>query len=125
MSGPVRIQLKRTKGWRLPADTVVVSRPSAYGNPFVEFRGRIFAAPLSVHFECRPAKDVADAYRLWLEGKLLQAEAQGLYRERRVEILRLLPRLRGQNLACWCRIGSPCHADVLLEIANATQEKKP
>lgn len=27
--------------------------------------------------------------------------------------------LRGRNLACWCRPGSPCHADVLLEIANA------
>lgn len=27
--------------------------------------------------------------------------------------------LRGKNLACWCPIGSPCHADVLLEIANA------
>jgi hypothetical protein len=26
--------------------------------------------------------------------------------------------LRGKNLACWCPEGSPCHADVLLEIAN-------
>ena len=32
---PVRIQLRRTKGWRLPADTVVVSRPAKWGNPFV------------------------------------------------------------------------------------------
>ena len=29
-----------------------------------------------------------------------------------------LPELRGKNLACWCKPGSPCHADVLLEIAN-------
>lgn len=27
--------------------------------------------------------------------------------------------LRGKNLACWCKPGKPCHADVLLEIANA------
>lgn len=27
--------------------------------------------------------------------------------------------LRGKNLACWCKPGTPCHADVLLEIANA------
>ena len=26
--------------------------------------------------------------------------------------------LRGKNLACWCKIGEPCHADLLLEIAN-------
>jgi hypothetical protein len=29
----------------------------------------------------------------------------------------LLP-LRGKNLACWCKLGEPCHADVLLELAN-------
>jgi hypothetical protein len=27
--------------------------------------------------------------------------------------------LRGKNLACWCPLDQPCHADVLLEIANA------
>jgi hypothetical protein len=26
--------------------------------------------------------------------------------------------LRGKNLACWCKPGEPCHADVLLELAN-------
>ena len=31
--------------------------------------------------------------------------------------------LRGKNLACWCREGSPCHADVLLEIANAKNQE--
>ena len=32
---PTRIQLRRTKGWRLPPNTVVVSRPSRWGNPFL------------------------------------------------------------------------------------------
>lgn len=27
--------------------------------------------------------------------------------------------LRGKNLACWCKLGEPCHADVLIELANA------
>lgn len=27
--------------------------------------------------------------------------------------------LRGRDLACWCRLDQPCHADVLLELANA------
>lgn len=27
--------------------------------------------------------------------------------------------LAGKNLACWCPLNQPCHADVLLELANA------
>jgi hypothetical protein len=30
--------------------------------------------------------------------------------------------LRGKNLACWCKPGEPCHADVLLELANSEPE---
>jgi hypothetical protein len=26
--------------------------------------------------------------------------------------------LSGKDLACWCPLDSPCHGDVLLEIAN-------
>ena len=32
-----------------------------------------------------------------------------------------LPEFRGHDLACWCPLDEPCHADVLLEIANAQQ----
>ena len=32
---PIRIQLRRTKGWRMPENTVRVTRPSKWGNPFV------------------------------------------------------------------------------------------
>jgi hypothetical protein len=28
--------------------------------------------------------------------------------------------LRGKNLACWCRTDAPCHADVLLQVANTS-----
>ena len=31
---PIRIQRKRTKGWRMPPNTVYVGRPSKWGNPF-------------------------------------------------------------------------------------------
>ena len=37
-------------------------------------------------------------------------------------ILDRLPELRGKDLACWCKPGAPCHADVLLELANATND---
>jgi hypothetical protein len=32
---------------------------------------------------------------------------------------RMRQQLGGKNLACWCPIDQPCHADVLLELANA------
>jgi hypothetical protein len=38
--------------------------------------------------------------------------------ERRV-VVASLPELRGRDLACWCPLDEPCHADVLLEVANA------
>lgn len=31
---------------------------------------------------------------------------------------RIRAELRGHDLACWCALGQPCHADVLLELAN-------
>lgn len=35
------------------------------------------------------------------------------------KIIENAPFLRGKNLACWCALDQPCHADVLLEVANA------
>lgn len=29
--------------------------------------------------------------------------------------------LAGKNLACWCPLDQPCHADVLLELANRAE----
>jgi hypothetical protein len=42
---------------------------------------------------------------------------------KRQVILNRLPELRGKNLACWCKPGSPCHADVLLDLANKEQKQ--
>ncbi|MGC4075082.1 MAG: DUF4326 domain-containing protein [Nibricoccus sp.] len=91
---PIRVQLSRKKGWRIPPDTKVVSRPTRWGNPF-------------------PAADAAQRakavarYRTWIEsddGKSIRQQAREC--------------LRGYNLACWCPLDGPCHADILLKIAN-------
>lgn len=119
MTAPVRIQLSRRKGWRMPENTVKVSRPSLFGNPFAAVDGIVYANPAAIHFVVAVANDAAEAYALWLAGKLIQAEALKLYRDRRAEILAALPQLRGKNLACWCASDQPCHADVLLGIANS------
>jgi hypothetical protein len=87
---PIRIQMQRTKGWRKPENTVVVARPSRWGNSFRVSRGHT-------------AQEAVDAYRREMPEFTKEAA--------RLE-------LAGKNLACWCKPGAPCHADVLLEIAN-------
>lgn len=41
------------------------------------------------------------------------------WRGERVTVADVRAELAGRDLACWCPVGMPCHADVLLEIANA------
>lgn len=96
MNTPVRIQLKRTKGWKKPENTVNVARPSKWGNEHKVGRDGTAA-------EC-VAKYLADLKgRIWSEPNKRTVKAE----------------LRGKNLACWCKLGTPCHADELLKIANA------
>ena len=106
-----RIVRRRIKGWKLPENTVCVSRPSIFGNPFGGDRAeavRAYREWLMSGIEGRPCKT----------GHLYGAlEAQAGHKIRD-EVLRRLPELRGKNLACWCPLNEPCHADVLLELAN-------
>lgn len=92
---PVRVQLLRTKGWRKPENTVVVSRPSKWGNPFAG-----------------ESNSVDRAYVTGLFRDYLNLPEKAEF------VTKIKKELRGKNLACWCPLGQPCHADVLLEIAN-------
>ena len=106
---PVRVQLRRTKGWRMPPDTVKVDRSTEWGNPFVigetypivEADGS--GEPIG-ESKIENAADAVAAFRPWCE------ETMAVWGD--------LEPLRGKNLACWCRLDQPCHADVLLELAN-------
>jgi hypothetical protein len=85
---PERIQLKRTKGWKLPPNTVKVDRTTRWGNPY-----KIGTCLIP------DAQAAVEAFEANLPlGDFFQ--------------------LRGKNLACWCKPGTPCHADVLLRVAN-------
>lgn len=114
MTGPVRIQLQRRAGWRMPPNTVKVDRTTKWGNPFAAAGNPDKVNPDTVHAQC------VDRYRTMLEraGRyILPATPQFFGQEPTVEEIQR--DLRGKNLACWCHPDSPCHADVLLEIANA------
>lgn len=104
---PRRIQRKRTRGWRMPANTVYVGRPTKWGNPYkVGLSGcgcRSAGECMHDLFRCQ---DAAEAVAMFshIAGPKMFARAQA--------------ELRGKNLACWCLLDQPCHADVLLSIAN-------
>jgi hypothetical protein len=99
---PTRIRLSRAKGWRMPPNTVKVDRTTIFGNPFVPT-------------DTRSEADCAMAFHTWLTVPTAHAGLQ----PRRDALLSALPSLRGKNLACWCRPDAYCHADVLLDLANA------
>lgn len=114
---PERIQLKRTKGWKMPPNTVAVARPGRWGNPFT------LAAAIESEFADRASAPafVVECFRDWIGPSQSGRDWwQGPKSDtRRREFVEDIGELRGKNLACWCKIGDPCHADVLLEIANA------
>ncbi len=95
-SAPQRVQLRRTKGWRLPPNTVSVARPSRYGNPHRVIDGN--------------RADAVAKYAADLNARLERGDTS--------EHTRIQTELRGRNLACYCPPGEPCHVDVLLPYAN-------
>lgn len=104
---PKRVQLRRTKGWRMPPNTVKVDRTTMWGNLW-----QIGTHSNTLGRAVATTQEAVDLYRLlaWPE-----AHHKAWVREN----------LRGKNLACWCKPGEPCHADVLLELANAPDTPTP
>lgn len=110
---PERITLSRAKGWRMPPNTVKVDRSTIWGNPFSVDAAReagLFGPDLPAF--------LVECYANWLRGDRSHWMGDDSDADAAL-ILSRLPELRGKNLACWCKPGQPCHADVLLELANA------
>ena len=120
---PHRIQLRRTKGWRKPDNTVVVARPTKWGNPFT-----IGGYPSAVRdFNDEWIRVSESARRRFSVNDFEQSLRSALHPDEvwsspiSIEfriIAESLEELRGKNLACWCPLDQPCHADVLLDLAN-------
>lgn len=131
---PERIQRRRTKGWTKPEGAVHVGRPSRWGNPYKlgqtlvrypaingdqwELEGRSGKTPGEMHHYRHP-----DGTITWHQVELASTKkVMELYRKHAESTVgyavRARAELAGKDLMCWCPEGSPCHADVLLEIAN-------
>lgn len=119
---PERIQLKRTKGWRMPENTRKVDRSTRFGNPFT-----LVDRELSVKLFRNLVEGIWDPGAV--PADLPQAmwdHIYACYQKGHTRIGRgrhpkeaIRSELRGKNLACWCRIGDLCHGDILLAAANA------
>lgn len=138
MTKPCRIRLSRAKGWRLQPGAVIVSRPSIWGNPWEPGDPGLFHWP-NDHRR-------GSSCSMWMANEITRAEAANLFAgwlktgehpfpfgltalgrdecgmamvRRRNEMRGQIPSaLRGRHLACWCPLDRPCHADVLLDVAN-------
>jgi hypothetical protein len=123
-----RIQRQRTKGWRMPEGAIYVGRPSRWGNPFrvgdyaflddlrtyprattdqLSFESGALAKQAGLHIERITSPwNTVRWFRAWLLTNQIDRPAYGI------------EPLHGHDLACWCPLDQPCHADVLLELAN-------
>lgn len=120
---PERVQLKRTKGWKMPPNTVKVDRATGFGNPFPVIKGTqthmgettdvwtvgTWSGPAMWFQDTREAA-IALAVEAFSKWVMLPAQERLRQRAQR--------ELRGKNLGCWCKPGEPCHADVWLKLAN-------
>jgi Domain of unknown function (DUF4326) len=117
-----RIQLRRTRGWRLPEGAVSVARPGRWGNPYT-VAGAIENEYAATTDEAR--KVAVEFFRGWLLG-LEQGDQDrytvGSHAYDRLWMREHLPELSGKTLACWCPPGVPCHADVLAAVVSGEDE---
>ena len=116
---PQRMQVSRRAGFDLQAASQglnglpakLVTRPGRWGNPFLIDE---VAAQYGLGRDAAQAKAVALAGD-WLRGTLETRLSPGVSPPSLAEIR---SELAGHNLACWCKPGTPCHADILIELAN-------
>ena len=115
---PERIQRRRVAGWRMPTGAVYVGRPTRWGNPYV--LGQVGDAQRWTGWY------VGDSRDQWANHG--EYETKGEAVDRAVDLFRaeawliaadIRRELPGRDLCCWCPLDQPCHADVLLELANA------
>lgn len=106
-----RIELSRARGWTKPVGAISVTRPhSKFANPYPVPRG---TEPVTVTVDgiattIYDRDDAITAYRAYLR------RHPGLVDAARRELV-------GRDLACWCRPGEACHADVLLRVIAGEQ----
>lgn len=122
----LRIQRQRTKGWRMPDNTVYVGRPGKWCNPFPvtllyrNSRGESWCVDEPFDFGGNTLWGTNKIFKTRREAHQCAVDLfEALLHDARYPLThRDVLQLRGKNLACWCPLDLPCHADLLLELAN-------
>jgi len=121
-----RIQRKRTKGWKMPENTIYVGRPTKWGNP-LKLVGDIIYINASwrrkildpwVYFQTGTIEDVVNYYDLLLNGEWLGDNEDMRHWNIKLHDLPI-NELKGKDLACFCSLSCACHADVLLKSVSS------
>lgn len=129
---PERVQLSRKAGWQMPPNTIKVDRTSSFGNVYRVTK--VKRVPTAAHPETGEEWWVEGDAGYWTidrngakftkeSATAFAVELYDLYTKHAGEGFALRARLalKGKNLACWCKPGTPCHADVLMALANADE----
>ena len=127
---PIRIQRRHIKGWRAPEGAVYVGRGTKWGNPCTQVRypaldgsewereGRLGKTSGQHHGFVHPDKTVTSH----LVKDATREQAVAMFRDWLDQCPSLADAVRtqlaGRDLLCWCPLDEPCHADVLLALAN-------
>ena len=143
---PRRVQRRRTRGWKMPANSVYVGRGSRWGNPYRVGEAQVRTPGIHQDWERegRLHKRSGEQHAIVHPGSTYEApiitmhQVEDATAEQCVEMYRayitgtpdrinfrhppmieqIRTELAGKNLACWCPPDQACHADLLLEIAN-------
>jgi len=110
---PVRIQRSRQKGFKTPENTIYVGRPTKWGNPFkvIGEKDIWFVVEENDNPICSfvTEKEALDC--------CVEMYKEYISHEHNLGIVNIFD-LKGKNLSCFCSLSKPCHADILLKIAN-------
>jgi len=128
---PNRIQRQRTAGWRMPPGCVYVGRPSRWGNPFTRFQvSGVHASmydfsavpsPVPGRLGCETVLGVCTDYASEIAVTLFRAWVRGWSAKWPEHWEAYIAPLVGKDLACWCPLDKPCHAEVLIELASVRE----
>lgn len=99
----------------MPENTVYVGRPTKWGNPYKigeNYSEDVFQDGRLIYIQSWTNIDAQTAVQFYEEAIALR------YKIIKFTMDEIVAELRGKDLACWCPLDSPCHADVLLALAN-------
>ena len=114
---PLRIQRKRTPGYRTPLCTCGCGKPAIYVG-----RGSKWGNPYKVGASIGVTQYREGQEHYFREIEVTAALAVALHRELMDAASPDFAELRGHDLSCWCPPDQACHADVLIELASGGEQ---